>query len=70
MREEEEEEEGVEEEEHVPRDRSNPQREKLLAVLTRRSDMGVLSAAGRCCSRANTMQLAMMVARIMYSNGV
>lgn len=33
-------------------------------------DIGVLSSSGRCCSRAKTMQLAMMVARIMYSNGV
>lgn len=32
--------------------------------------MGVLSLAGRCCSRARTMQLAIIVARIMYSNGV
>lgn len=32
--------------------------------------MGVLSEAGRCCSRASTMQFAIMVARIMYSNGV
>lgn len=39
-------------------------------TLTRRSDMGVLSLAGRCCSRAKTMQLAIIVARIMYSNGV
>ena len=38
--------------------------------LTRRSDMGVLSSSGRCCSKARTMQLAMMVARIMYSKGV
>lgn len=33
-------------------------------------DIGVLSSSGRCCSRAKTMQLAMMVAKIMYSNGV
>lgn len=33
-------------------------------------DIGVLSSSGRCCSRARTMQLAMIVARIMYSNGV
>lgn len=39
-------------------------------ALTSRSDMGVLSPSGRCCSRASTIQLAMMVARIMYSNGV
>lgn len=39
-------------------------------MLTKRSDMGVLSMAGRCCSRASTMQLAMMVVRIRYSNGV
>lgn len=32
--------------------------------------MGVLSSPGRCCSRAKTIQLAMMVVRIMYSNGV
>lgn len=38
--------------------------------LTSRSDMGVLSPSGRCCSSASTMQLAMIVARIMYSNGV
>ncbi|TNN83486.1 hypothetical protein EYF80_006467 [Liparis tanakae] len=36
----------------------------------RRSDSGVLSPSGRCCSRARTMQLAMMVARIIHSNGV
>lgn len=41
-----------------------------VGALTRRSDMGVLSLAGRCCSRARTMQLAIIVARIMYSNGV
>lgn len=41
-----------------------------ISVLTSRSDMGVLSSSGRCCSRARTMQLAMMVARIMYSKGV
>lgn len=39
-------------------------------VLTNLRDMGVLSSSGRCCSRASTMQLAMMVARIMYSKGV
>lgn len=39
-------------------------------ALTSRSDMGVLSPSGRCCSSASTIQLAMMVARIMYSNGV
>lgn len=33
-------------------------------------DIGVLSSSGRCCSRARTMQLAMMVASIIYSNGV
>lgn len=32
--------------------------------------MGVLSSPGRCCSNARTTQLAVMVARIMYSNGV
>lgn len=41
-----------------------------IGALTRRSDMGVLSLAGRCCSRARTMQLAIIVARIMYSNRV
>lgn len=40
------------------------------AALTSRSDMGVLSSSGRCCSSARTMQLAMMVAKIMYSKGV
>lgn len=40
------------------------------ASLTSRSDMGVLSSSGRCCSRARTMQFAMMVAKIMYSKGV
>jgi len=39
-------------------------------VLTSLFDMGVLSSSGRCCSKARTMQLAIMVARIMYSNGV
>lgn len=39
-------------------------------VLTNLRDIGVLSSSGRCCSRASTMQLAMMVARIMYSKGV
>ncbi len=39
-------------------------------LLTKRSDIGVLSKAGRCCSKASTMQFAIMVARIMYSNGV
>ncbi len=38
--------------------------------LTSLFDMGVLSSPGRCCSRAKTIQLAMMVVRIMYSNGV
>ena len=38
--------------------------------LTSRSDMGVLSSSGRCCSRARTMQFAMMVAKIIYSKGV
>jgi len=32
--------------------------------------MGVLSKAGKCCSKPSTMQFAMMVARIKYSNGV
>ena len=40
------------------------------AYRTSLLDIGVLSSPGRCCSRAKTMQLAMMVARIMYSNGV
>lgn len=39
-------------------------------LLTNRSDIGVLSKAGRCCSKASTMQFAIIVARIMYSNGV
>lgn len=39
-------------------------------MLTSLRDMGVLSSSGRCCSRASTMQLAMMVARIIYSKGV
>lgn len=39
-------------------------------ALTNRSDMGVLSSSGRCCSKARTMQLAMMVAKIIYSKGV
>lgn len=39
-------------------------------VLTSLFAMGVLSSPGRCCSRARTTQLAVMVARIMYSNGV
>lgn len=45
-------------------------KDRNVGALTRRSDMGVLSLAGRCCSRAKTMQLAIIVARIMYSNGV
>lgn len=45
-------------------------RKRRLCGLTRRSDSGVLSPSGRCCSRARTMQLAMMVARIIHSNGV
>lgn len=43
---------------------------KVMWLLTKRSDIGVLSKAGRCCSKASTMQFAIMVARIMYSNGV
>lgn len=39
-------------------------------VLTSLFAMGVLSSPGRCCSKARTTQLAVMVARIMYSNGV
>jgi len=31
---------------------------------------GVLSFSGRCSSRARTIQLAMIVIRTMYSNGV
>lgn len=42
----------------------------LVIQLTRRSESGVLSPSGKCCSRAKTMQLAMMVARIIHSNGV
>lgn len=38
--------------------------------LTNLSDIGVLSPSGKCCSRASTIQLAMIVAKIMYSNGV
>lgn len=38
--------------------------------VTSRSDRGVLSPSGRCCSRARTMQFAMMVVRIIHSNGV
>jgi len=38
--------------------------------FTSRSDSGVLSPSGKCCSRANTMQLAMMVVKIIHSNGV
>lgn len=41
-----------------------------IRMLTSLRDMGVLSSSGRCCSRASTMQLAMMVARIIYSKGV
>lgn len=41
-----------------------------VRLLTKRSDIGVLSEAGRCCSKASTMQFAIIVARIMYSNGV
>lgn len=43
---------------------------RVFFWLTRRSDSGVLSPSGKCCSRARTMQLAMMVARIIHSNGV
>lgn len=39
-------------------------------VLTSRFAIGVLSSPGRCCSKARTTQLAVMVARIMYSKGV
>ena len=39
-------------------------------VLTNLLAMGVLSSPGRCCSSARTTQFAVMVARIMYSNGV
>lgn len=38
--------------------------------LTSLSDRGVLSPSGRCCSRARTMQLAIMVVRIIHSKGV
>lgn len=41
-----------------------------MSVVTSRSDRGVLSPSGRCCSRARTMQFAMMVVRIIHSNGV
>lgn len=43
---------------------------KTEFVLTSLFAMGVLSSPGRCCSKARTTQLAVMVARIMYSNGV
>lgn len=39
-------------------------------VLTSCNARGVLSPCGRCSSNANTMQLAMMVSRTIYSNGV
>lgn len=42
----------------------------FVCVVTSRSDRGVLSPSGRCCSRARTMQFAMMVVRIIHSNGV
>ena len=45
-------------------------RTKQQSKLTNLRDIGVLSSSGRCCSRARTMQFAMMVARIMYSKGV
>lgn len=42
----------------------------VCVCVTSRSDKGVLSPSGRCCSRARTMQFAMMVVRIIHSNGV
>lgn len=41
-----------------------------VLLFTSRSDSGVLSPTGKCCSRASTMQLAMMVVKIIHSNGV
>lgn len=41
-----------------------------MCFLTSLFAMGVLSSPGRCCSSARTTQLAVMVARIMYSKGV
>lgn len=41
-----------------------------MCSLTSLFAMGVLSSPGRCCSNARTTQLAVMVARIMYSKGV
>lgn len=43
---------------------------KQISFLTNLFAMGVLSSPGKCCSKARTTQLAVMVARIMYSNGV
>lgn len=48
----------------------NTIKEPTSFLLTKRSDIGVLSEAGRCCSKASTMQFAIIVAKIMYSNGV
>lgn len=48
----------------------NTIKESTSFLLTKRSDIGVLSEAGRCCSKASTMQFAIIVAKIMYSNGV
>lgn len=42
----------------------------MCMCFTSRSDSGVLSPSGKCCSRASTMQLAMMVVKIIHSNGV
>lgn len=42
----------------------------VCECVTSRSDRGVLSPSGRCCSKARTMQFAMMVVRIIHSNGV
>jgi hypothetical protein len=52
-----------------PRRRELRKRKRKEAHTSLR-DIGVLSSSGRCCSKAKTMQLAMMVARIMYSKGV
>lgn len=50
--------------------RPNKKNVNKCIQLTNLSDIGVLSPSGKCCSRASTIQLAMIVAKIMYSNGV
>lgn len=52
------------------REEEQGERKMRREAPTSLRDIGVLSSSGRCCSRAKTMQLAMMVAKIMYSNGV